>query len=42
MRAYQSRYLDVLPYQLALGLSLRWWGGRPRFRLYLGPLKLHV
>ncbi|KKL14044.1 hypothetical protein LCGC14_2519670 [marine sediment metagenome] len=28
------------PYQLALGVSLRYWQHAPAFRVYLGPFKL--
>ena len=31
--------ITVFPYQLAVGLSLRWWERGPALRLYLGPLK---
>lgn len=41
-RTRQSRYVDVLPYQVALGFTLRWFEGRPHIRLYLGPLKFHA
>jgi hypothetical protein len=33
--------LTFYPYQLTLGLSLRWFERRPHFRLYVGPLKLY-
>jgi len=32
--------LALIPYQVAIGLSLRWWCTGPAIRLYLGPLKL--
>lgn len=41
MKARQGEHVDVLPYQFALGFTIRWWDARPRFRLYLGPVKLH-
>lgn len=31
---------QIYPYQLALGISLRWWDSGPAFRVYLGPLKV--
>ena len=30
----------ILIYQLAIGISLRWWENGPAFRLYLGPFKI--
>lgn len=42
MKARQSRYLDVLPYQLAFGVTIRLFEGRLHLRVYLGPLKLHL
>jgi hypothetical protein len=32
--------LDWLPYQVALGVSLRWFEGGPHLRIYIGPLKI--
>jgi hypothetical protein len=32
---------DLMPYQLAAGLSLRWFEGRPHLRVYVGPIKLY-
>lgn len=29
-------------YQLTFGVSLRWYGGQPHFRFYVGPVKLYV
>lgn len=48
MQAYQSLHvwkygvlgLDVLPYQLALGVSFRIFERGLYFRLYFGPFKL--
>lgn len=31
--------LDVLPYQLSLGVTLRYFEGGVHFRLYVGPVK---
>ena len=42
VKAYQSAYLDILPYQLAFGISLRWFEGRLAVRLYVGPFKWHI
>lgn len=40
---YSSAFgIDILPYQLALGLSLRWLEGGPHLRVYLGPFKLRA
>lgn len=33
--------LDLYPYQITLGVSLRWFERRPHVRLYVGPLKLY-
>lgn len=33
--------VDLMPYQLAAGLSLRWFEGRPHLRVYAGPIKLY-
>jgi hypothetical protein len=30
----------IFPYQLSLGISVRWFESRPALRLYGGPLKL--
>ena len=32
--------LDWLPYQVAVGISLRWFEGGPHLRIYIGPLKI--
>lgn len=34
--------VDLLPYQMALGISVRWFDGGPHLRLYIGPLKLYA
>ena len=42
---YGRRWYAVLlffPYQAAFGLTLRWYGGRPHLRLYLGPIKAGI
>lgn len=33
--------LDLYPYQVAVGLSVRWLGGA-HLRLYAGPVKLYL
>ena len=38
---YACLGVDVLPYQLALGASLRIFEGGVYWRIYIGPLKLH-
>lgn len=39
----RSAYIgcDWLPYQLALGLSVRWLCG-PHLRVYVGPVKIYL
>lgn len=43
LMSYYGRWsgfgLVLIPYQLALGFTVRWFDGKPHFRLYLGPLK---
>ena len=31
--------IELFLYQLAIGISLRWWEGGPALRLYFGPFK---
>lgn len=42
VRVRHGRFVDVYPYQLAFGFTFRWFEHRPHFRLYLGPVKIHV
>lgn len=38
-RSWCGGGIDFYFYQLAFGVSLRWWNCGPVFRIYLGPLK---
>lgn len=38
-RAYVGAALHT--YQLAFGLTLRWYSGQPHARIYIGPIKFY-
>lgn len=40
LRPHWYLWVDFFPYQLAVGVSLRWFEAAPHLRLYAGPFRL--